>query len=194
MAKFRIRLKVQALEVEIDGEREDIPAISSAVQHQFAGLLQPSVEVADGNQALIPPTIDAETAKPKAKGRKRPSAKGAEGVAVAPLEFRHDAAKYGNPLQGWSIADKGIWLLFVLNDSGVAKDVTGPQLAATFNLHFKAAGALHPPHVTRELGKAKVKIPALVGEDKKQDPSFWYVTTEGEKYAQQIIQAALKPA
>ena len=84
--------------------------------------------------------------------------------------------------------------MYVLKDLGVASEVGGPQLAATFNNNFKAAGAIHPPLVTRELGKAKVKNPALVGEDKKQEPSLWYLTDEGTKYSQQLIQSTLHPA
>ena len=198
MAKFRIRFKLQALELEIDGEREDIPALASAVQQQFAGMLQPTEEIANGNKELSAagPVIDGGISKGKAKTtRKRSSGKAAsDSSAVQPVEFRHDATKYGNPRQDWSIVDKGVWLLHVLKDSSLAAELTGPQIATTFNLHFKAAGAVHPPHVTRELGKAKLKNPSLVGEDKKQDPSLWYVTTEGEKYAQQLIQALLNPA
>jgi len=41
MGKFRIRLKVQGLEVEVDGEREDIPAITSAVNSQLTAQVAP---------------------------------------------------------------------------------------------------------------------------------------------------------
>ena len=70
MAKFRIRLKVQALELEVDGEREDIPVITSAVQQQFAGLLQPTEAMANGHKLPEPgQVIDAEVVKGKAKGK-----------------------------------------------------------------------------------------------------------------------------
>ncbi len=197
MAKFRIRLKVQALELEIDGEREDIPAITSAVQQQFSGLLQPTEAMADGRKQLeaAVQVIDGDVAKSKTKGKRRTGGKVNSDIAAAqPVEFRHDPAKYGNPQQGWNITDKSVWFMFVLKDLNVAQEVNGPQLAATFNLNFKAAGAIHPPLVTRELGKAKVKSPALVGEDKKQEPSLWYLTDEGTKHAQHLIQSALNPA
>jgi len=197
VAKFRIRLKLQGLELEVDGEREDIPAISAAVQQQFAGLVQPAETMADGHKQLeaAGSVIDAEVGKSKAKGKRRVGGKiNSDVTAAQPLEFRHDAAKYGNPQQAWNITDKSVWVLHVLKDLKAAPEVSGPQLAATFNHHFKAAGTIHPPHVTRELGKAKVKIPALVGEDRSQDPSRWYVTDEGTRYAQQLIQSVLNPA
>lgn len=197
MAKFRIRLKVQALELEIDGERDDIPVITSAVQQQFAGLLQPTEAMANGHKLAEPngQVIDLEAVKGKGKAKRRSGAKTSSDAASAqPLEFRHDPAKFGNPLQTWNITDKSVWFLYVLKTLKVADEVTGPQLAATFNHQFKAAGAIHPPLVTRELSRAKVKVPALVGEDKKQDPSLWYLTDEGTKYAQQLIQSVLSPA
>jgi hypothetical protein len=40
MPKFKIRLKIQAFELEVDGEREDIPAINNALQQQFTALIQ----------------------------------------------------------------------------------------------------------------------------------------------------------
>ena len=66
-------------------------------------------------------------------------------VITQPIEFRHDSAKFGNPLQTWSVAEKVIWLLFVLKNILDTKDVGGPELAATFNSQFKSAGKLHPP-------------------------------------------------
>jgi len=197
MAKFRIRLKLQALELEVDGEREDIPAISSAIQQQFAGLIQPAESVADGHKQIEAPAqvVDVDLTKARSKGRPRSSGrKNADTPAAQPLDFRNDPGKYGNPQQSWNVTDKCVWFLHVLKELDVVGEVTGPQLAATFNNHFKAAGAIHPPLVTRELSKAKVRVPALVGEDKKQDPSLWYLTDEGSRYAQQLVQSVLNPA
>ena len=39
MGKFRLRLKLQGLEVEIDGEREDIPAITAALDSNWPALV-----------------------------------------------------------------------------------------------------------------------------------------------------------
>jgi hypothetical protein len=197
MAKFRIRLKVQALELEVDGERQDMPAISAAVQQQMAGLVRPAMTVADGKREIEAGSqvVHEETAKPKSRPRRRTGSKAAVDLAAAqPLDFRHEPAKYANPQQAWNITDKAVWLLHVLKDLGVASEVSGPQLAATFNYNFKATGAIRPPLVTRELARAKVKVPALVGEDKTHDPSLWYVTDEGTKHAQQLIQTVLNPA
>lgn len=193
MAKFRIRLKVQALELEIDGEREDIPAITAAVQQQFTGLVQPAEAMADGHKQLpaADQVIDVEAGKGKGKtgGKRRNGAK-PDGASGQPIDFRHDPAKYGNPQQTWSVVEKCAWLLLVVEGIAGVKEVSGPQLASTFNSYFKQSGKVHPPHVSRDLGKAKIQNPAYFGEDK----SLWYLTDAGKKYAQQLVDGVLNPA
>ena len=93
------------------------------------------------------------------------------------------AAKYGNPIQDWIAAQKCIWLLFVIEGTTGTKEVSGPQLAATFNSAFKA------PHVTRDLAKEKIKNPAPIGEDK----GLYYLTDEGKRQAQQLIESVRAP-
>jgi hypothetical protein len=192
MGKFRLRVRVKELEVEIDGEREDLPAITSAVKHQLGSLTEGVEVVANGHKQLggndKGPVIDA--ADLNKKGIRRPRGAGARNVeGASPIEFRHDAAKYGNALQGWSLTEKSIWLLGVLKGVAQANEVSGPQIAATFNHYFKQTGRIHPPLVTRELGKLKVQNPAPVGEDK----GLYYLTPEGDKQAQKLTQDALNP-
>jgi hypothetical protein len=195
MAKFRMRLKIQGFELEVDGEREDIPAITSAIQSQFSGLIQPAEMMVDGQKQLADPnkTIEGDAAKPNSRpGKRRPgTAKSSTaGVATQPIELRHDPAKYGNPLQSWSVTDKSIWMLAVIKGITNTVEVAGPQVAATFNQYFKQSGKVHPPNVTRELGTAKMQNPAPVGEDK----GHWYLTAEGDRQAQALIQSVLNPA
>jgi hypothetical protein len=193
VAKFRIRLKLQGLELEVDGEREDIPAITAAVQQQLNGLVQPSEAMADGHKQLEAATQIFDSVKTKGKGPRKPRATGqtaTDSVSAQQIEFRHDASKYGNPLQTWSVLGKCIWLLSVIEGIAAKKEVSAAQLVATFNLHFKAAGKLHPPNVTRDLSKAKVQNPASVGEDK----GLWYLTDEGKRSVQVLVQNVLKPA
>jgi hypothetical protein len=189
MAKFHIRLKVQALELEIDGEREDIPALESAVRQQFAGIV-PRAELTIDSKELSggrPGDDIEEDGKSKGKPRKRDRSRSPEGSAT-PVEFRHDASKYGNPVQTWTVVEKCIWLLYVLKGITGTKEVTGPQLAATFNQYFKASGRIHPPHVTRDLARAKVQNPAPIGEDK----GLVYLTDEGDKVARNLVQTVLQ--
>jgi len=188
MAKFHIRLKVQALELEIDGERQDIPQITSAVQRQFSGLIESADVAADGHkdERRAPELIGAD-----APGRGKPARKvrstRATGEPTSLIDFRHESGKYGNPIQTWSVVEKCVWILFVLKKQVDLNEVSASQLTATFNHHFKGSGKLHPPNVTRELTKAKAQNPAPVGEDK----GLWFLTDEGERQAKALVEAVL---
>ncbi|HEY0796774.1 MAG TPA: hypothetical protein VGD64_13450 [Acidisarcina sp.] len=193
MAKFRIRLKLQALELEIDGEREDIAAISAAVQQQFAGLVQPSEAIAEGHKELASSsstTIEGETKGRTRTGGKKRSSRSAstDSSGNTAIDFRHDSARFGSPQQGWSVAQKCVWLLYVLTSTG-SGEATAQQLTATFNAQFKAAGKLHPPNVTRDLSRAKVGNPAPLGEDKGK----WFLTEEGKRQAEELVNSGLAP-
>ena len=72
MAKFRIRLKVQGFELEVDGEREDIPAITAAVQQQLTGLVTPAESIADNHKQIEAATRVFDAVKPKTKAPRRP--------------------------------------------------------------------------------------------------------------------------
>jgi hypothetical protein len=194
VAKFRIRLKVQGLDLEVDGERQDLPAITNAVQQQLSSMVIPGEIIADGHKQLGDGGNGSGAGSEDENKKKRPGRRerrpGGDGAPASPIEFRHDAAKYGNPVQSWSVTEKSVWLLYVLKKVGAASEVSGPALAATFNQYFKAAGRVHPPLVTREFAKVKVQNPAPIGEDK----NGFYLTDEGDKQAEQLIQSVLNPA
>jgi len=188
MAKFRIRLKVQALELEIDGEREDLPLITSTVNRQFAALVEPA-EVISEVPKLPNSNGSGSTSNDDGRGkptRRRPPANRTPAELAGPIDYRHDPARFGVPNQNWSILEKVIWMLWVLQHTGTKEYVAG-QIVATFNHNFKAAGKLHPPHVPRELQRAKVETPTPIGEDKER----WYLTSEGERQAKELVTKAL---
>jgi hypothetical protein len=201
MAKRKIKFKlgeitIKDVEFEIEDEREVATAIFSDLRNQLTSAIQPAF-----NKALLGaggPVTEAVSVNSnsqnapagKASKKRTPTSRpSGETGGTQPIVFRHDASKYGNPQQAWSATDKSVWLLFVLEGVANTKEVSGPQLASTFNQHFKAAGKIHPPHVTRDLGRAKVQSPTHVGEDK----GLWYLTDEGKKHAQQLIQGVLNP-
>jgi hypothetical protein len=191
MAKFRVRLKLQGFELEIDGERGDIPAIASAVEQQFAALVKPAEMIAEdreqgGNEKNVSGDSTKATLRPS---RRRSTKASSDNTSAEALQYRHDSSKYGNPVQSWNALQKLIWLLIVVRGSADQKEVSSNQLVATYNQHYKASGKLPPNIVSRELAKAKVQNPAWVGEDK----TLWYLTDEGERQAQQLVQSVLNP-
>ena len=120
---------------------------------------------------------DGEGASGKRQPRRR-NRSSADGDST-PIEYRHDAAKFGNPLRTWTVTDKCIWMLYALKHDAGHKEVSPSQLVGVYNEHFKNAGKLHPPNVTRELAKAKIQNPSAVGEDK----GLWLLTDQCERVA-----------
>lgn len=202
MAKFKISLKLQSLEVNIEGEREDIPAISRALSQQLTGLIAPSVATAssshdgdDSTQTAVPrqavelvEEVKRKSAKKRAPSKRSvPSSESVESV----VDWRHDPIKYGNPSQAWSTANKALWLLYVVGEAADVKELAAKRIADTFNKHFRQSKTITVFNVSRDLGKLKGKAPAAVGEDTTKDPSNWYLTTEGIRVAQGFVAEAL---
>ena len=193
MGKFKIHLKLQGLELDIEGDRSDMPAINNAVAREITGLIQPAAALTSGAE---PPTttatIDGETDNiKKQRNRRKPAgSRSSSDTSGQAVDFRHDSAKYGNPSQSWSVTQKAIWLLYVLKGIQGLNEIAAPQLLATFNENFKQAKAIHPPHLSRDLGSAKVQNPAPAGEHK----GMWYLTDEGERQAKELIQSVTTPA
>src|SRR5689334_14940353 len=117
MAKFRIRMKVQGFELEVDGEREDIPAITNAVKQQLGGIIIPGEVITNGSKQLEQENRgsgDEEKGGKERRPRNRSGSRSGDGTPTVPIDFRHDPVKYGNPTQDWNITQKSIWLLFVI--------------------------------------------------------------------------------
>jgi hypothetical protein len=193
MGKFKIHLKLQGLELDIEGDRSDIPAINNAVAREITGLIQPAAALTNGAEPpAMPATIEGETDNgKKQRNRKKSSGSRSSGDTTGQaIDFRHDSATYGNPSQSWSVAQKAIWLLYVLKGIQGLNEIAAPQLLATFNENFKQAKTIHPPHLSRDLGSAKVQNPAPVGEHK----GMWYLTDEGDRQAKELIQSVTTPA
>ena len=193
MGKFKVRLKLQGFELDIEGDRADMPAITSAVAQEITGLIQPTAALTNGIEVVsTKTTIEGETENTKKQRAKKKSggSRSSGDPGGQAVDFRHDSARYGNPSQSWSVTQKAIWLLYVLKDIQGLNEIAATQLVATFNENFKQAKTIHPPHLSRDLGSAKVQNPAPVGEHR----GLWYLTEEGERQAKDLIQSVITPA
>lgn len=192
MSKFKFRLKLQGLELEMEGSRDDIPLMAQNIGNQLAGLMQPAAGMANGgspDSTNDPVTID-HIANDKAKlkkPRKRSASTQPSNVEGTIIEWQHHAANYGNPQQSWNTAKKAIWTLYVVSHEAKLKQLTATQIADTFNRKFKQAGPIRATNVSRDLGTAKLKKPALTGEDTAKATSEWFLTDAGSKSAQESI-------
>lgn len=205
MSKFKVRMKLQGFELEIEGSREDVPLIAQNLSQQLSGLMAPTGAIIEGETveparvaAVLSPSADQPSASSQAKRkpRKRSSAaKPANDVAETVINWRHDSAKYGSPKQVWATSDKALWLLYVVKSETDNTELSGSQIADTFNKHFRQAGTIRNFNVNRDLGKLKVgKGASLVGEDTTKNPSRWFLTEAGEKKAQELVGQALGAA
>lgn len=178
----------------MEGSREDIPLMAQNLGNQLANLMQPAADMASGNDKddspSLPLTIDhSASERGKQKRRRRPMG-GSQPVtnADAPaIEWQHDPAKYGSPQQSWTTAKKAIWILYVASQAASVGQLTAPQIADTFNRKFKQAGTVRATNVSRDLGGAKMKIPALTGEDTAKAIAEWYLTEAGINFALALI-------
>lgn len=202
MSKFKIRFKLQGLEVDVEGSREDLPHLTQAIGNQLASALSPALDMAGGSAAepemkdITPERLSAVPAARKV--RKRRTSAGASGssdsAAGVEIDWVHDPAKWGTPSQSWNTADKCVWLLYVADKERGLTELTQAQLTATFNKHFKQSGLIKPFNVSRDLGKRKTGKEALVGENTTRNPSCWFLTENGNKYAVNLVAQQLGTA
>ena len=196
MSKFKIKLKLQGLELEVEGSREDLPHLSKNLSDQITGLIQPAVALVSGEEApetipqsgLVIEGTATDTTRKKRKKTTRTnnnpsSAAVTEGSAI---DWVHDPQKWGSPSQTWKAWEKAIWLIYVVSKETETTQLSHVQIVATFNKHFKQAKTIAPFNVARDLGRKKSGKEALVGENTVKSPSEWFLTDEGRKYAEKL--------
>jgi hypothetical protein len=202
MARFKVKLKLQGLELEIEGTRDDVPMMSQNLGRQIIGLIQPAADIIEGgpprhmqqlSSSLAAPTNEIASLK-KDRRRKRTlhtSSQRGNGKPDVALDFKHDFEKWGTPKQSWTIRHKTLWLLYIVLQQMDTKELTSQEVTKTFNKHFRQAGTLQAPYVTRELGRAKQLNRPLVGQDSTKSPSTWFLTQAGEQISLGLVSEAL---
>lgn len=202
MSKFKIKLKLEGFELEVEGSKDDIPHIAENISGQFAGLLAPTANIARGNERAaahqpvnvtpLATQVGGGRGKRRSNGRRSASTGSGNGSASATelFDWKHDVALFGNPLQAWNTAEKAMWLLYVAAKQNVTQEMTGPQIAATFNKHFRQSGRILGHNITRDLGKVKGTPPAKVSEDTTKEPPAWFLTDEGIKHAEVLVKTS----
>lgn len=197
MSKFRIKMKLQGFELEVEGSREDASLISRNLGEQMSSLLQPAGaiiegEIATGLLTSANNSHPSEGATTKKARRRRHQTVNVNGEVPPAIDFKHDSGKFGNPKQDWKTAQKAQWLLYVAKEVTGIAELSAKDLVTTFNKHFRQSGTITASNVTRDLGRLKVTdTPSPVGEDPTKSPPLWYLTDEGRKRAQGFVAEAL---
>jgi len=194
MAKFKIKFKLQGLELEVEGSREDIPLIAESIGQQFTGLLQPAIGIVEGDAVDITKkksnnTIEIQPNQQKKKPRKSKASTTSKTTEVEKvIDWVHNPANWGTPSQSWNPTKKSIWLLYVVQKEKQFNGLSASQITSTFNKHFRQSGIVQASNVSRDLGKAKRNL--LTGEDTTKNPSEWFLTDSGIQEAEKLIQEA----
>jgi hypothetical protein len=157
MSRFKVRLKLQGFELEVEGSRDDIPLVTANVGQQMAALLAPSAQIVEGELA-VPSSNGSQSSIPsnevsKTKRRRRVPVQtnGQKPADVQAIDWKHDSARWGSPIQNWNTLKKSIWTLYVVSNAVQVKELTAAQIATTFNKHFRQSGAIRTGHVSRDL-------------------------------------------
>jgi len=200
MSKFKVSLKIQGFELEIEGAREDASQISRNIGDQISAMLAPTGDIISGNEGGRSPkftqieSTPVVVASPK-RGKRKPAPTASGSDNGSAIDFQHSSDTFGNPRQEWKTADKALWLIFVVSRTVDVKGLSTRTIVETFNKHFRQSGAVTTSNVTRDLGRLKSKErPSPVGEDTTKSPSEWFLTDEGNKRAANLVLEALGKA
>jgi hypothetical protein len=179
----QFRLKLGNAEIEFVGDAEFLkneimPAVAKIVA---------VAETRSGNfTAELPYSKQIGVSQDNNNRQSKPnSPNGKDGTNS--VEFRHDPNNFGTPKQSWNTQKKAVWLLHIVSKQADINDLSTIQIVTTFNSQFRQAKTVTNSNVSRDLGKAKTATPSLVGEDVTKNPSHWFLTDEGSRYAEKLI-------
>lgn len=184
MSKLTVEFEITGLKLKITGTHDQVPTAGQNLTRQLTALLAPAAAPIDGK--IIPPPVNGhETASPppvspRKSGKVR---KSGSKEPKQPINWTYDGQAHGMPQQGWSTADKGMWLLYVGEKTSAAAQMKTVQITNTFNEHYRSAKQINKGNVGRDLDKARLLPTPLV--DKNENG--WFVTQEGHKHVEKLI-------
>lgn len=189
--KFKFKFKITGLELEVEGSKEDVAAITSNFGEQLKSLAQPKGVMNDFSVA----TVDSEATiieenkslPPKKRKTTKKTVSNNNSEKHEAIDFRNDPAAFGAPVQQWSTLNKSLWILFVIQKVNNISELTAQQIDKTFNKQFKSAKTIRATNVSRDLGLKKLGGDALVGENTSITPTKWFLTDSGVRYVENIV-------
>jgi hypothetical protein len=184
MSKFSVKIKLQGLEIEVEGTHENAPRLAQRVGEQIGALIKPSLLIEagkNGGTSHDEPEPSDDKGKPK---KKKSGGTGGSKSSADDLVFLHDPTKHGTPIQTWTSAEKAIWFLYVANPD---KSLSGYSIAKAFNKHFKSAGAVDAGNVNKGLEKERLNgTSSTVGADTADGTIRYYLTDAGKAMGAQL--------
>jgi hypothetical protein len=183
MSKFSVKIKLQGLEIEVEGSQDVAPRIAKQVAEQIGALVKPPmlIEMGKGNNGSFESTDDHDE---KGKSKKKRSSGGGTKSSADDVNFTHAPSQHGSPSQDWTTTQKAIWLLCALNSE---KPLSGYSIAKAFNKQFKTAGAINGGNVNKGLDKEKLKgATSPVGADVSDGTTRYYLTNAGKAMGEKL--------
>jgi hypothetical protein len=195
MSKRRIKfklgeIKISGVELEIEDDPEHATAAFAAVQNHISNVVQPAVSRAllGASQVIDAPPVNGQpVGAPAARKRRKLGASGKTGEGGGqPINLVHDPDKFGNPQQGWSTANKGCWLLWVVEQAAGTKELTITEIVNAFNQHYRQFGTITASNLGRDFGTLRKKNPPPVGVDTNRSPQVWFLLDSGKALAERL--------
>jgi hypothetical protein len=184
-ANFKVTVKLEKLEIHVEGDRELVPEIANSVSHQIAEVIQPKgfLEApTDGQNPVI--NVPAASASSVRRQRRRTVGKAeTPGATTGAIDWSHDAVKWGTPVQDWKQWQKVLWLLSVVeNEAGRKNGLTSTEIAETFKQKFRASGLLLKGNIHRDLTKRPDYFGSVDG--------YWFLKQGGKEEAVKLVAEA----
>jgi hypothetical protein len=176
MSKFKLKLKLTGLEIEIEGDRESAPQMADNIGRQLSQMIQPAALIEAPREPLI---IDADYSSNGGRPprRRRQAAKTAPSSGIgesSATAWNHDADKWGTPRQEWKSIHKIAWMLYVMEKAtGKRPELGTGRMATAFNSTFRSSGLVHQGSIARDLKRE----PDMFGEMKGK----WFLKDKGNQ-------------
>jgi hypothetical protein len=182
LANYKISIELEKLKIHVEGAREIAPDIANNVANQIATVFQPAGLIESPSDNGTPINITPVTAARK-PARRRSVAIKSDSPNGGSVNWTHDPATWGTPVQTWKQSKKIMWLLFVVEQAlADGSGLTPDQITDTFNTKFKDAGLIIKGNIKRDLSKQDESFGSVDGR--------WFLKQGGKTEAAKLVAEA----
>lgn len=181
-ANFEINIEMKELKIHVKGDREIAPGIASNVAHQISTIFQPSglLEAPKDGQDVHRAAESQPVVILRKKRRAVAAKSGPNGGDATSIDWTHDAAKWGTPIQAWTQPQKINWLLFVVEQvTGKSAGLTPVEMFNIFSTKFRDSGLLTRTNIGRDLRKNSEYFGSVDGR--------WFLKQAGKDAAAKLV-------
>jgi len=182
-ANFEVTFELKELKIHVKGDREIAPSIADNVGKHFGKVLSPAGLIEAPTDGHNGHKVIEGTATPAPRPRRRSGTKSASsnGGTTTTVNWNHDPAKWGSPIQTWKQWQKIMWLLYVVEEE-TSKHLTTTEMTDIFKDKFKSAGLLVKGNIPRDLGNQSDYFGEVDGR--------WYLKQAGKQDAARLVSEA----